>query len=222
MIDSATPIKVYNHGVCSVGVAGQLREYMFPGAKSAPTTLTMPFSEVEYIHSRTKLFASGALQFDPSVRDEVYKALYMDNWQDSVLFDEDIAKIIRENDLRAAEKFLKVQDIQTIQRVRSHLVGLTNSNTVDISKRMIDLIETRYDEINRGIRQTAFRLDTAISRAQADEDPRITELQKQLREMQEQMQAMMKAQAASQKPAVKRAAKSNASKQADVSAQPAE
>ena len=212
MINSTTPIKVYNHGVCNIGMAGQLREYMLPGATSAPTVLTMPFSEVEYINSRTNVFSSGALQFDPAKCDEVYKALYMDNWRDTVLFDEEIARIIRESDFSAAEKFLRVTDIATIQRVRGHLVGLLNSNTVDISKRMIDLIEARYDEVNRGVRQSKINLDTAAKRAKEDEDPRILAMQEQMRAMQEQMQALLAAQNAEKKPAAKRA---RSTKQAD-------
>lgn len=218
MIDSTTPVKVYNHSTCNIGMAGQLREYMLPGAKTAPTVLTMPFSEVEYIHSRSNVFASGALQFDPAVRDDVYKALYFDNWEDVVLFDEEIARIIRENDLKAAEKFLRVQDIATIQRIRGQMIGLANTSSVDISKRMIDLIEARYDEINHGVRQSKVRLETAVERAQADEDPRILALQEQLRTMQEQMQAMMEMQTAAKKPAAKRAARPAAAKQPDPSA----
>lgn len=208
MIDSTTPIRVYNHGVCNIGMAGQLREYMLPGAKSGPTVLSMPFSEVEYIHSRTNLFSSGALQFDPEVRDEVYQSLYMENWQDTVLFDEEIARIIRESDLEAAEKFLQVKDVATMQRIRGHLIGLTNSNTVDISKRMIDLIEARYDEVNRGVRSTKIRLDNAIARAQADEDPRILAMQEQMKAMQKQMEVLLAAQGQEKKAAPKRAGRS--------------
>lgn len=207
MIDSTTPIKVYNHGVCNVGMAGQLREYMLPGAKTAPTVISMPFSEVEYINARTNLFTSGALQFDPAVRDDVYQSLYLENWQNTVLFDEEIARIIRENDLQAADKFLQVQDVATMQRIRGHLIGLTNDNSIDVSKRMIDLIETRYDEVNRGVRTSKVRLDTAIARAQSDEDPRILAMQEQMRAMQEQMAALLAAQNTEKKPAAKRTAR---------------
>lgn len=208
MIDSTTPVRVYNHGVCNIGMAGQLREYMLPGAKSAPTVLSMPFSEVEYINSRTNLFSSGALQFDPDVCDEIYRSLYLENWQDTVLFDEEISRIIRENDLVSAKKFLLVKDIATMQRIRGHLIGLINSNTVDVSKRMIDLIEARYDEVNHGVRSTKIRLDNAIARAQADEDPRILAMQEQMLAMQKQMETLLAAQGQEKKTASKRAGRS--------------
>ena len=171
MIESNTPVKVYNHGVCSIGLAGQLREYSLPGATTSPTVITIPFSEVEYIHSRTHVFTSGMLQFDPAEQDEVYKALYFDNWRDVVLFDEEIARIIRENDFEGANRFLKVNDVSTIQRIRTHMIGLANDSSVDISNRMIDLIEGRYDEINRGVRQTKLNATTAAARAKAEALP---------------------------------------------------
>ena len=176
-IDANTPIKVYNHGASDIGVTGQLRGYYLNGSRGVPTMVTMPFSEVEYINSRSAAFRSGALQFDPSVRDDVYAALYLDNWKSSVLFDEEIDRIIRENDMGAAQKFLDVTAFSTIQRVRGHLVGLMNDHTVDVSQRMANLINGRYDEINRGVRKSNINIQKEQDRAKADQDPQITALQ---------------------------------------------
>lgn len=150
----------------------------------------MPFSEVEYVNSRSPIFRNGTVQFDPETCDDIYKALYLDNWKDTALFDEEIERIIRENDMDAAEKFLKVTDIFTIQRIRGHLIGLTNDPDIDISRRMIDLIEGRYDEINHGVRHTKLSTAKAKARMEQDEDPRIAIMQAQMAEMQKMIAAL--------------------------------
>lgn len=190
MIDANTPVKIYNHSVNDIGIKGQLREYLLSGSRGVPTVLTMPFSEVEYVNSRSPIFRNGTVQFDPETRDDIYKALYLDNWKDTVLFDEEIERIIRENDMDAAEKFLKVTDVFTIQRIRGHLIGLTNDPDIDISRRMIDLIEGRYDEINHGVRHTKLSTAKAKARMEQDEDPRIAIMQAQMAEMQKMIAAL--------------------------------
>lgn len=144
----------------------------------------MPFSDVEYVNSRSPVFRNGTLQFDPSIRDEIYKALYLDNWKDTVLFDEEIERIIRENDMDSAMKFLDVSDVFTIQRIRGHLVGLINDEETDISRRMIDLINGRYDEINRGIRHSKLDIGKAKDRMAQDDDPRFFAMADQIKSLQ--------------------------------------
>lgn len=189
-IDANTPVKVYNHGVSDIGMRGQLREYYLNGSRGIPTVLTMPFSEVEYINSRSPVFRTGALQFDPEQRDDVYAALYLDNWQNAVLFDEEIERIIRENDMDAAQKFVDVTDIFTIQRIRGHMMGLVNDDSIDVSQRMIKLIDTRYDEINNGVRHSKIDISKEKARAKATEDPRISILQDQIAALQKQISDM--------------------------------
>lgn len=184
MIDANTPVKVYNHNVNDIGISGQFREYLLAGSRGIPTVLTMPFSDVEYVNSRSPVFRNGTLQFDPSIRDEIYKALYLDNWKDTVLFDEEIERIIRENDMDSAMKFLDVSDVFTIQRIRGHLVGLINDEETDISRRMIDLINGRYDEINRGIRHSKLDIGKAKDRMAQDDDPRFFAMADQIKSLQ--------------------------------------
>lgn len=115
-----TPVKVFNHSISSINLPGQFREYYLEGSRGVPTVLTMPFSDVEYINSRTPVFRNGRVQFDENERDDIYHALYLDNWKDTVLFDEEIDRIIRENDMDAAARFVKIADVAEIHRVRSH------------------------------------------------------------------------------------------------------
>lgn len=218
MIDANTPVKIYNHSVNDIGIKGQLREYLLSGSRGVPTVLTMPFSEVEYVNSRSPIFRNGTVQFDPETCDDIYKALYLDNWKDTVLFDEEIERIIRENDMDAAEKFLKVTDVFTIQRIRGHLIGLTNDPDIDISRRMIDLIEGRYDEINHGVRHTKLSTAKAKARMEQDEDPRIAIMQAQMAEMQK-MIAALQAQATPAKEPTAKSARRTAPKKTEAPAE---
>ena len=163
------------------------------GSRGVPTVLTMPFSDVEYINSRTPVFRNGRVQFDENERDGIYHALYLDNWKDTVLFDEEIDRIIRENDMDAAARFVKIADVAEIHRVRSHMVALQNDDGAEISNRMIDIINQRYDEINRGVRNSEINLGKAKERAKQDEDPRITAMMEQMAALQAQLAAMQTA-----------------------------
>ena len=62
-----TPVKVFNHSISSINLPGQFREYYLEGSRGVPTVLTMPFSDVEYINSRTPVFRNGRVQFDEMV-----------------------------------------------------------------------------------------------------------------------------------------------------------
>lgn len=190
-----TSVKVFNHSISSINLPGQFREYYLEGSRGVPTVLTMPFSDVEYINSRTPVFRNGRVQFDEKERDDIYHALYLDNWQDTVLFDEEIDRIIRENDMDAAERFVKITDVAEIHRVRSHMVALQNDNDAEISNRMIDIINQRYDEINRGIRNSEINLGKAKERVKQDEDPRIAAMMEQMAALTAQLAAMQAAQA---------------------------
>lgn len=188
-----TPVKVFNHSISSINLPGQFREYYLEGSRGVPTVLTMPFSDVEYINSRTPVFRNGRVQFDENERDDIYHALYLDNWKDTVLFDEEIDRIIRENDMDAAARFVKIADVAEIHRVRSHMVALQNDDGAEISNRMIDIINQRYDEINRGVRNSEINLGKAKERAKQDEDPRITAMMEQMAALQAQLAAMQTA-----------------------------
>lgn len=199
-----TPVKVFNHSISSINLPGQFREYYLEGSRGVPTVLTMPFSDVEYINSRTPVFRNGRVQFDENERDGIYHALYLDNWKDTVLFDEEIDRIIRENDMDAAARFVKIADVAEIHRVRSHMVALQNDDGAEISNRMIDIINQRYDEINRGVRNSEINLGKAKERAKQDEDPRITAMMEQMAALQAQLAAMQIASQTATAPAPKK------------------
>lgn len=199
-----TPVKVYNHSVSPINLPGQFRAYYLEGTRGVPTVVTMPFSDVEYINSRSPVFRNGTVQFSEAEREDVYRALYLDNWRDTVLFDEEIDRIIRENDMDAAEKFLKLTTVAEIHRVRGHMVALANDDNLDISKRMIDLIDQRYDEINHGVRNTKINLGKTKERAMQDEDPRISVMMEQMAALQAQLAAMQTAPQAATAPAPKK------------------
>ena len=199
-----TPVKVFNHSISSINLPGQFREYYLEGSRGVPTVLTMPFSDVEYINSRTPVFRNGRVQFDENERDDIYHALYLDNWKDTVLFDEEIDRIIRENDMDAAARFVKIADVAEIHRVRSHMVALQNDDGAEISNRMIDIINQRYDEINRGVRNSEINLGKAKERAKQDEDPRITAMMEQMAALQAQLAAMQTASQTATAPAPKK------------------
>ena len=219
-----TPVKVFNHSISAINLPGQFREYYLDGNRGVPPVLTMPFSDVEYINSRTPVFRNGRVQFAEDERDDIYHALYLDNWKDTVLFDEEIDRIIRDNDMDAAERFIKITDVAEIHRVHSDMVALQNDDNAEISNRMIDIINQRYDEINRGVRNSAISITKAKKRVQEDEDPRLTAMMEQMAALQAQLVALQTVQVAPVKAtsAPKKQTSRKSSSKASASAEDAE
>lgn len=194
MITESSTIKVYNYGVNVLSVTGQNREYLFEGSRNGiPTMHSMPFSDVEFINARTPVIQNGALRFAENEQDEVYKSLYLPNWKSTVYFDEEIIETILDADASGLQRFLDVKDIFTIERIRAHMIGLSNSKDHDISNRVIELIEKRRDEINKGIRDTNISLVKTKANIESDRDPRVSELEKQVEEMKKLMEQMVSA-----------------------------
>ena len=181
-------IRVYNECPFQVNLVGQRREYIFPPCMDGePTMNFVDFDEIEYAHSRWNSFKIGLLTFNEEDREEMYEALGIKNWKETVWFDKDIKDIILNPTLEKMQRVIDIKEMVTLERVRGMMVRFVNEKR-DVSQNVINVINARFKELNSGnisskivIRQSDVERSPSISSEEVDE------LKRQLKEMKQLM-----------------------------------
>ena len=182
-------IRVYNECPFQVNLVGQRRDYIFPPCLDGePTMNFVDFEEIEYAHSRGKVFNIGLLTFAEEDREGMYEALGVKNWKDKVWTNDDIKDIITHPNLEKMQKVIDVKDLITFERIRGMMVRFVNEKR-DVSQNVINLINARYRELNAGsvTSKIVIRPTDVEEKVSADE---VADLKRQLVEMQEMMKKL--------------------------------
>lgn len=182
-------IRVYNECPFQVNLVGQRRDYIFPPCLDGePTMNFVDFEEIEYAHSRGKVFNIGLLTFAEEDREGMYEALGVKNWKDKVWTNNEIKDIITHPNLEKMQKVIDVKDLITFERIRGMMVRFVNEKR-DVSQNVINLINARYRELNAGsvTSKIVIRPADVEEKVSADE---VADLKRQLAEMQEMMKKL--------------------------------
>ena len=182
-------IRVYNECPFQVNLVGQRRDYIFPPCLDGePTMNFVDFEEIEYAHSRGKVFNIGLLIFAEEDREGMYEALGVKNWKDKVWTNDEIKDIITHPNLEKMQKVIDVKDLITFERIRGMMVRFVNEKR-DVSQNVINLINARYRELNAGsvTSKIVIRPTDVEEKVSADE---VADLKRQLAEMQEMMKKL--------------------------------
>lgn len=188
-------VRVYNECPFQVNLVGQRRDYIFPPCLDGdPTMNFVDFDEIEYAHSRGKVFSIGLLTFAPEDMEGMYQALGIKDWESKVWFNKDIEDIITHPTLEKMQRVIDIKDIITFERVRGMMVHFINERR-DVSQNVINLINARYRELNSGntTSKIVIRPVDVEVKAKAED---VEDLKRQLAEM----KAMMEKMAASNMP----------------------
>lgn len=183
-------IRVYNECPFQVNLVGQRREYIFPPCENGePTMNFVDFDEIEYAHSRYNQFNIGLLIFNEEDRDGMYEALGIKDWESKVWFNKDIEDAILNPTFEKMQRIIDIKNIVTLERVRGMMVHFVNEKR-DVSQNVINIINSRFRELNSGNTQTKIVI------RQADIEPKVSaseveDLKRQLAEMQEMMKKMV-------------------------------
>lgn len=183
-------VRVFNECPFQVNLVGQRREYIFPPCTDGePTMNFVDFDEIEYAHSRGKLFSIGLLTFDKSDREGMYEALGIKDWQSKVWTNEDIEDVIMHPTLDKMQRVIDIKDIITFERVRGMMVHFVNGKR-DVSQNVINIINSRYRELNSGNTSTKIVIRPVDVQAPVSSED-VDALKRQLAEMQAMMAKMM-------------------------------
>ena len=74
-------VRVFNHGICSVAVKTNERTVLIKGTDDPnfPVMESFSLKELEYVNTHSPVIRSGLLEFAEEERDEIYKALHINN-----------------------------------------------------------------------------------------------------------------------------------------------
>lgn len=177
-------VRVYNECPFQVNLVGQRRDYIFPPCiDGEPTMNFVDFEEIEYAHSRGKVFNIGLLTFAEEDREGMYEALGVKNWKDKVWFNADIEDIIMHPTLEKMQRVIDIKDLITFERVRGMMVRFSNEKR-DVSQNVINLINARYRELNAGNVTSKIVIKPADVEEKVSADE-VADLKRQLAEMQD-------------------------------------
>lgn len=182
-------IRVYNECPFPVNLVGQRRDYIFPACLDGePTMNFVDFDEIEYAHSRNKVFNIGLLIFAEEDREGMYDALGIRDWRDKVWFNKDIEDIIMHPTLDKMQRVIDVKDGITFERIRGMVVRFVNEKR-DVSQNVINIVNARYQELNSSVMTSKIVIRPADVETKVSADE-VADLKRQLAEMQEMMSKM--------------------------------
>lgn len=159
MINKNEVVNVYNenNGKIFAISANDPMGYIFEPASEDGEAYMLPivWSDVVLINNRSDVFKSGTLRFEPDMEEDIYKELHIVVNNSRNYFTRDIViDYILNPTAERLEEIKNVNSILTIEKFRNALVVLDNEGEYDISKRVYDIINGRYQELTKGKMQS--------------------------------------------------------------------
>lgn len=182
-------VTLLNYNPFIVSVPTETRTYMLDPCYDydVPTLVNVSFSDVEYVNSRSNAFRTGLLFFKPEQQEELYKELSIFDWK-NIITNKEIENILMNPSMEGLQKILDIKDEITFERVYCILVHLENSN-VDLSNRVIKVIDARQKEFKRGKIKTEIVLQERVTKSVNMTDD-VDSLKKQNETMAKQLENM--------------------------------
>lgn len=149
----------------------------------------IPFQGIEFANSRSALFRTGMLQFADNERAEIFDALGVDDWKETLWTEDDIKDTLLHPTFDKLQRLLRIRDYQTIERVRGHVVHMRNLGTYPVTPQVTYVVNERSRELMRGIVNTRINLTPASAgiSSEAEENDKLRKraasLERQLEEL---------------------------------------
>ena len=194
-------INVLNYNENTIFVSGAKEHYKFAPSRNGktPTVVPIPMNELQYIASNTNVITTGWLTFEEGEKEEIYKELRISNWKD-ILTIEDIIAILTKPTMEGLQRIIDIENESYFDRVRLAMLKLMDDG-VDITTKVSNIVNQRYDELQRRQRKSKIVLTKKNTTVSADTVKELSEqnasLQSQLDEMKKMMEQMMAMQTAS-------------------------
>ena len=184
-------IKVLNYNENEVFVDSSKEHYKFNASRDGvtPTMQNIPISELQYICSNTDVIVTGWLTFDEDEKDEIYTALRLPNWRE-ILTNEDISNILTNPTMEGLQRIIDITNLTYFDRVRIVMFRLLNGG-VDISSKVKNVVDRRYEELQKRQRVSSIILNPRIGEKKASNE-QVQELSEQNAKLQEQLDEMKK------------------------------
>ena len=184
-------ITVLNYNENEVFVDSSKEHYKFNASRDGvtPTMQNIPISELQYICSNTDVIVTGWLTFDEDEKDKIYTALRLPNWRE-ILTNEDISNILTNPTMEGLQRIIDISNLTYFDRVRIVMFRLLNDG-VDISSKVKNVVDRRYEELQKRQRVSSIILNSRIGEKKASNE-QVQELSEQNAKLQEQLDEMKK------------------------------
>lgn len=173
-------VQVYNKCPFKVVLKTNRSEYLFDPVGNGVTMHLMTWEEVEYANVNTQLFKDGTLGFE-DIASQAYKQLHID--EADILTSEMIKDTILHPTTEKLMRLINTPYANVISRARAILISLQNDTSSDISLRVSNLLMKRYEELNRGFRNTKL----AVANDETEVNPEVLMLHEQIAELKKQI-----------------------------------
>lgn len=192
----AIPVLNYNNQY--VYAVSNITTYEFaPSKDNVPTVCYISFPEIVYINSISDCFRTGLLEFPDDIKEEAYREIKFAGWKD-IISNAEIRDILTSPTKEGIEKIIAITNQSVFGRVKSILVELKNSNSDDVSNRIIKIVDARWLEIKRGIFKSQIQVNFKGTETEKTVDNSEIEnvkaqniaLQEQLAEMQKMIEQL--------------------------------
>lgn len=182
-------ITVLNYNENDVFVDSSKEHYKFNASRDGinPTMQDIPINELQYICSNTDILVTGWLTFNEDEKEEIFTALRVPNWRD-ILTNEDIREILTNPTMEGLQRILDITSITYFDRVRIVMFKLL-SEGIDISSKVKNVVDRRYDELQKRQRITSIVLNPRVEEKKISNE-QVKELSEQNLKLQEQIEQM--------------------------------
>ena len=191
-------IKIENHNPYAVSFRTNLREYYMGAASNEgiPTIEYVTLEDLKYLNGQSKDIRTGNIIINAEDREEVFKALnIVDNGE--YFENAEIRDMIINPTADGIRRIINITDRFTFERVFAQYIGIKNDGEYDVSNRVANILERRYEEIQHRIFNTKIAInEKGFKQKENIEDIKkekeslastVQELQRQLEELKASM-----------------------------------
>lgn len=198
---NSNKIKIENHNPFNLSIRSNLRDYILSpaGEDGTPTVEYLTLEEIIWVDSNTNAIRTGLITINEDDREEVFKEIKFEDG-DKIITNKDVENILLNPSVDGLSKIIEITDASTFDRVYAVFVGLKEGGSVDISNRVINLMNERYKEFKRGQNVSHIKIErkdteTVISQDRAKElESQNESLKQELSELKDMMKQILASQ----------------------------
>lgn len=194
-------IRIENHNPFNLCVRSNLRDYILSPVSEdgTPTIEYLTLEELLWVDSNTNAIRTGLITINETDRQAVFKEMKFEDG-DKILTNADVEDILVNPSVEGLKKIIDVTDSSIFDRIYTVFTGLKEGGSVDISNRVINLMNERYKEFKRGQNVSHITIekkdtDRPISQDKAKElEAQNESLRDEISELKEMMKQLMASQ----------------------------
>ncbi len=192
-------ICVLNYNENDVFADSAKEHYKFGKSRDGktPSIVHISLNELQYIANNTNVIVTGWLTFDDEDKEEIYKALRIDNWQD-ILTNGEIKDILTNPTMEGLQKIIDIDNQTYFDRVRMCMFKLIDGG-VDVTTKVSRIVNQRHNELQKRQRKSSIILSRKDTTVSTDKVKELLEQNESLQSQLDEMKKMMEQIASMQK-----------------------